>query len=80
MVKSKYISEIPKEILTSIKTKNKKKIFCEIHTNKRLTKYYNQRVCRICNKESRSKSAKKQMKKKEIEKNAKFQFYGVIKN
>ena len=77
---SKYISEIPKGILTAIKTENKKRIFCKKHKTQKLTKYYNQRVCKICDKESRNKSTKKYLKKKEIEKNAKFQFYGVIKN
>jgi hypothetical protein len=79
MVNSKYFSPIPKGILTGIKTENKKRIFCKIHKTQKLTKSYNQRVCKICDKISRNKSTKKYLKKKENEKNAKFQFFGVIK-
>lgn len=82
MSNSKYPSEIPKNILIGIKTENKNRIFCKKHKNQKLEKLHKQkfRVCKICNKESRSKSKRKYLKKKEIEKNAKFQFFGVIKN
>jgi len=79
LTNSKYFSEIPKGILTGIKTENKKRIFCKIHKTQKLTKSYNQRVCKICDKISRNKSTKKYLKKKENEKNAKFQLFGVIK-
>lgn len=82
MSNSKYISEIPKEILTAIKTENKKRIFCKKHKTQKLEKLHKQkfRTCKICDKISRDKSKKKYLKKKENEKNAKFQFFGVIKN
>lgn len=38
------------------------------------------RICTICEKARRKKQNEKIKRKEEIEKNAKFQFFGVIKN
>lgn len=81
MVNSKYFSPIPKDILIGIKTENKNRIFCKKHKTQKLEKLHKQkfRICKICDNISRNKSTKKYLKKKENEKNAKFQFFGVIK-
>lgn len=81
MTNSKYFSEIPKDILIGIKTENKNRIFCKKHKNQKLEKLHKQkfRICKICDKISRNKSTKNIWRKKRKWKNAKFQFFGVIK-
>ena len=69
---SKYFSEIPNPILLGIKHRMKIKVFCSYHLDEKLKLLHGQRICKICNKISRNKSAKKYLQKKELAKSAKF--------
>ena len=64
---SKYFSQISDTKLMWIKTKNKKKIFCTYHKTEKLifSNVQKQRLCKICNLESRRKSNKKYLQKKQ---------------
>ena len=72
-----YSSTIPNDILLGIKHRMKNKIYCSYHKDEKLSLCYNQRVCKICNKRQKREGSKRYLKKKENEKNAKFQFFGV---
>ena len=72
------------EITTISMIRNSKKRFCfNGHLFDKVSKDMNGkkiRVCTICEKARRKKQNEKIKRKEEIEKNAKFQFFGVIKN
>ena len=72
MVNSKYLLPISKKMLMIVKANNKRKIFCTKHKSEPLRKKFNQRICFICNLESRKKSNKKYIEKKQKIKSAKF--------
>tara|TARA_R110000803_G_scaffold170267_1_gene233304 strand:- start:1046 stop:1276 length:231 start_codon:yes stop_codon:yes gene_type:complete len=72
MVNSKYLFPISEKMLMVVKTNNKRKMFCSYHKSEPLRKKFNQRICLICNLESRKKSSQKYLQKKELAKSAKF--------
>ncbi len=83
MVNSKrFLSNEEIEKISMIK--NSKKRFCDNgHLFDKVSKDMNGkkiRICTICEKARRKRQSEKIKKKKEIEKNSKFQFFGVIKN
>ena len=72
MVNSKYLFPISEKRLMIVKANNKRKIYCMKHKTEKLifSNVQKQRLCKICNLESRRKSNKKYLQKKE--KSAKF--------
>jgi len=67
MKNSKYLFPISEKMLMIVKANNKRKIFCTYHKTEKLifSNIQKQRLCKICNLESRRKSNKKYLQKKQ---------------